>query len=80
MIVCSVGVDLDVIPYAADARLAAAVQGEAGAELEPADAGSTVECLVVVPERDLLPVTTELAGVLRHSLSLVPLADWSASA
>ena len=43
VIVCSVGVDLDVIPYAADARLAAAVQGEAGVELEPADAGSTVE-------------------------------------
>ena len=30
--------------------------------------------LVVLPERDLLPVTTELAGQLRHSVSLVALS------
>ena len=62
VIVCSVGVDLDVIPYAADARLAAGVgAGEVVA---------TSETLVVVPERDLLPVTGELAGRMRHSVSL----------
>jgi hypothetical protein len=66
VIVCSVGVDLDLIPYAADARLAAGV-GRAG---EP----GSVETLVVVPERDLLPVTGELADQLDHSVSLVGLS------
>ena len=65
VIVCSVGVDLDVIPYAADARLAAGVGMGGGS--------SPVETVVVLPERDLLPVTTELAGQLRHSVSLVAL-------
>ena len=65
VIVCSVGVDLDVIPYAADARLAAGV-GAGGS--------SPVETLVVLPERDLLPVTRELANQLRHSVSLVALS------
>ena len=63
VIVCSVGVDLDVIPYAADARLAAGVGAGGG--------NSPVETLVVLPERDLLPVTSELANQLRHSVSLV---------
>ena len=35
--------------------------------------GSPVETIVVVPERDLLPVTTELASQLRHSVSLLAL-------
>jgi hypothetical protein len=65
VIVCSVGVDLDVIPYAADARLAAGV-GAGG--------GSPTETVVVVPERDLLPVTRELANQLGHSVSLVALS------
>ncbi len=66
VVVCSVGVDLDLIPYAADARLAAGV-GRAG---EP----GSVETLVVVPERDLLPITRELADQLDHSVSLVGLS------
>ena len=49
VIVCSVGVDLDVIPYAADARLAAGVGAGEG--------NRSAETLVVLPERDLLPVT-----------------------
>ena len=65
VIVCSVGVDLDVVPYAADARLAAGV----GAGV----VGTTPETLIVVPERDLLPVTSELAELLREPLSLVSL-------
>jgi hypothetical protein len=69
VIVCSVGVDLDVIPYAADARLAAGV-GSVGVSSPP-------ETIVVLPERDLLPVTKELAGQLRHSLSLVPVSTLS---
>ena len=67
VIVCSVGVDLDVIPYAADARLAVAGVGVGGV-------GSPVEALVVLPERDLLPVTTELASQLCHSVSLLALS------
>ena len=66
VIVCSVGVDLDVIPYAADARLAAGV-GAVGED-------SPAETMVVLPERDLLPVTMELARQLRHSVSLVGLS------
>jgi hypothetical protein len=63
--VCSVGVDLDVIPYAADARLAAGIGLVGGS--------SPAETLVVLPERDLLPVTVELADQLDHSVSLVGL-------
>jgi hypothetical protein len=36
--------------------------------------GLPVETLVVVPERDLLPVTKELASQLRHSVSVLGLA------
>jgi hypothetical protein len=66
VVVCSVGVDLDLIPFAADARLAAGV-GRAGGP-------GSVETLVVLPERDLLPVTGELADQLDHSVSLVGLS------
>jgi hypothetical protein len=65
VVVCSVGVDLDVIPYAADARLAAGIGLVGGS--------SPAETLVVLPERDLLPVTVELADQLDHSVSLVGL-------
>lgn len=47
--VCSAGVDLDLVPYAADARLAV----DAGARL-----------VLVLPERDAVPVTRELAAAL----------------
>jgi hypothetical protein len=67
VIVCSVGGDLDVIPYAADARLLADVETGVGR------GGSPAETLVVVPERDLLPVTAELASQLRHPMSLLGL-------
>ena len=61
VVVCSSGVDLDVVPYAADARLAAG---------EVADPG-VARTLVVTPARDRLAVTTELAGLLVQSLELV---------
>ncbi|MBA3288900.1 MAG: hypothetical protein H0U21_12930 [Acidimicrobiia bacterium] len=60
LVVCSVGVDLDLIPYAADARRAA--------ESEP---GVGLDVMVVVPPRDLMPITAELAGLLRHAVTLV---------
>jgi hypothetical protein len=69
VIVCSVGVDLDVIPYAADARLLAEVEAGVGR----GGSGSPAETLVVLPDRDLLPVTAELASQLRHSVSVLGL-------
>jgi hypothetical protein len=70
VIVCSVGVDLDVIPYAADARLLAVAEAGVGG----GGSGSPGETVVVLPERDLLPVTAELASQLRHSVSVLGLA------
>ena len=62
-VVCAVGVDLDLIPFAADARLA-------GEVVEPDLAG--VERLVVVtPSRDRLPVVDQLAGLLRQPAVLI---------
>ena len=62
LVVCSVGVDLDLVPYAIDARLH-----------EPSVDGEVVgrEVMVVLPSRDLLPVTADLAGLADQTLSLV---------
>jgi len=57
--VCSVGVDLDLIPYAADARLAV----EAGGDV-------TERLVVVTPARDRVKVTEQLAGLLRRPCEL----------
>lgn len=63
LLVCSVGVDLDLVPYALDARAAA----------EVATPGVGVgEVWLVAPSRDLVPVTAELAGLAAQALSLVP--------
>lgn len=51
LVVCSTGVDLELVPTAADDRLAHAPDAR---------------LVLVVPERDVLPVTTELAGALRR--------------
>lgn len=58
--VFSSGVDLDVVPFAADARLA----------LHRDDAAD-VDLVVVVPERDRLPVQVLLADLLRHPARVV---------
>ena len=58
LVVCSAGVDLDLIPYALDARHVPGV--EVG------------EVLVVAPERDLVPITAEIAALADQPLSLVP--------
>ena len=57
VVVCSVGVDLDVVPYAVDAWLAA---GDAEARL-----------VVALPARDRLPVTETLASWARPTIELV---------
>jgi hypothetical protein len=64
--VCSVGVDLDLIPYAADARLAA----EAA---EPGVRGKPSRLVVITPSRDRVKVTGELAGLLDQACELASL-------
>ena len=73
--VCSTGVDLDVIPYAADARLAAtggrsvaAAPSAAGGELH----GGELHVVVALPSRDLVPLTYDLAARLVQPVELVP--------
>ena len=60
LVVCSSGVDLDLIPYALDAR-----------QLPGVEAG---EILVVAPERDLVAITAEIAALADQELSLVAIS------
>jgi hypothetical protein len=71
VVVVGVGVDLDLIPYAADARLAALASGVPGIVAGDAGGGEA-DVTVVAPARDLVAVIQELAGELRHSVTLVP--------
>ncbi len=57
VVVCSVGIDLDLVPFAADARLATAPDGR---------------LVLAVPERDAHPVTRALAAALRRPAEVVP--------
>jgi len=62
VVVCSVGVDVDLVPYASDARAIA----DPGARL-----------VLVVPERDALPVTRSLAASLLEPADVVAVgAHW----
>lgn len=63
VVVCSVGVDLDLVPFAADARLAA----EAA---EPGVRGEGSRLVVITPRRDLVRVTEELVGLMRRRCEL----------
>lgn len=58
VVVCASGVDLDLVPYAADARMA----------VEAADpgVGEGIRLVLVTPARDRVPVIGELAGLLRQ--------------
>jgi hypothetical protein len=60
VVVCSSGVDLDLVPFAADACAA----------LDDA-AGTTHRLLIVVPPRDVVPFTEELTARLIGSAELV---------
>jgi hypothetical protein len=65
VVVTSTGIDLDLVPEAADVR------SREGALPEDA------RLVLVVPERDAHPVTLGLAASLRHPAEVVPLAgDW----
>ncbi len=69
LLVCSVGVDLDVIPYAADARLAL---GEPG--VGPGGMMRSAEPIVVrAGARRACAATRELAGALAHSVTFCSL-------
>ncbi|WP_208027122.1 hypothetical protein [Rhabdothermincola sediminis] len=64
VVACSVGIDLDLVPAAADARAAHAP----GARL-----------VLALPERDAHPVTRRLAGALHEPAELVEvIGDWRA--
>jgi hypothetical protein len=56
IVVCSVGVDLDLIPFAADARMAS---------------GGAPRLVVVTPARDRIAVIGEIAGLLREPCELL---------
>lgn len=60
VVVCSSGVDLDLIPYAADARLALGEPGVGGVRL-----------VVALPPRDRIGLVDEIADRLRHSVTFV---------
>jgi hypothetical protein len=64
VVACSVGVDLDLVPFAADAR----------AMLVPG-----ARLVLVVPERDALSITRSLAALLREPAEVVTVPDdWRA--
>ena len=60
VVVCSVGVDLDLVPAAADARLAD---------------GRGARLVLAVPARDVHPVTIDLAAALAQPAEIVPIPD-----
>lgn len=69
VVVCASGVDLDLIPYAADARLAALSAATSGVGV-----GGDLELprlVVATPSRDRIRLTGELAGLLRQSVEFV---------
>jgi hypothetical protein len=59
VVVCSVGIDLDLVPFAADARGAVGL--------------TDARLLLAVPARDDHPVTRALAARLRHPAEIVPI-------
>ena len=62
MVACSVGIDLDVVPSAADARL--------GLDQD-------ARLVIVLPERDDHPVTRKMAASLVHPAEIISVAgDW----
>lgn len=60
VVVCSTGVHLDAVPAAADARLAHSPDAD---------------LVIAVPERDVHPATTALAGALRRPARVVGVPD-----
>jgi len=67
LVVCSTGVELDVIPYAADARRAHEVRRPGVGE------GAGARVVVVTPSRDRLPVVERIAGLLAEGVQFAAL-------
>ncbi len=65
LLVFSSGVDLDLVPYAADARLLA--------EAMQTGVGGASRLVLVTPQRDHLPVMADLSGRLRQPAEFVSL-------
>jgi len=65
VVVCSTGVDLDLVPFAADARSAA----------EAADPNviDGVRLVLATPTRDRLPATEQIAALLRRPVEFAPI-------
>jgi hypothetical protein len=61
LVVCSTGIDLDLVPGAADARLA--------------DERDGVRLILAVPPGDDHPVTRELAAALRQPADVITVPD-----
>jgi hypothetical protein len=72
VVACSVGIALDLVPQAADAR--AAIDAAAGADGPPS------RLILAVPERDDHPTIHRLAAQLRVPADVVPIpGDWRAA-
>jgi hypothetical protein len=70
-VVCSTGVDLDLVPFAADAR--AAIVSRARSAANGGDGREPVRLILAVPSRDVVPVTRRLAAALREPAEIVGL-------
>ena len=76
VVVCSVGVDPEFVPLAADARFAAAVASGSDGGEATGDAAH-FDLVLAVPEGDDHPLTRQLAGLLRHPGRVVTVGkDW----
>jgi hypothetical protein len=70
VVACSVGVDLDLVPEAADLR-----------DRWEHESGADARLVLVLPARDALPVTRDLAGALARPASVVAVpGDWRSDA
>ena len=75
VVACSVGIALDLVPTAADGRLAIDATGGAHADTPPS------QLILAVPERDDHPGTRRLAARLRAPATVVPVpGDWRGTA
>jgi hypothetical protein len=61
LVVCSTGVDLDLVPFSVDAAAALATAGR-----------PVTECLLIVPSRDALPIQQRIAALAAPPSRLVP--------
>lgn len=82
LLICSVGIDLDVVPYAIDARLQLTSSSDEGPPGDLDDAGGRSRLVIAVPTRDLIAVQKDLAARIAPDQQWEPAEfvgiDWSA--